>query len=471
MTRLRALWLALAEPSLARRVVLALLGALGLIWLVLVAVSYVELQLAGPGVLALPGFTQALAASLPDDEAGARVALNTTLATYARLRASEAVGLPPLLARLSRPTGAAVLASPGLPASGPEALPAEPPAFTTWSLAGRRHWLATARSAHWQLVLLEPVPADDWVIGQEMRELVQPILIAVPLLLLPLWLAVRSGLRPLRGLVARLREREPDDASPLGITLRHAELRPLISAHEALLARARQRIERERRFVQDAAHELRTPLAVIVTQAHVVAAARQPAEREAARAALELAVQRASHLVHQLLTLAQLEGDQQARPAAAPGTTPQPVELVGLVRDLIIAVAPAAAERQIELELDSPDTLPATLDRAALHSILDNLLGNAIRYIPAGGQVRVRLRPEPPGWLVLTVQDDGPGIPEAERERLFERFQRGHHPGVTGTGLGLAIVRQAAQRLGGQVRIVPGWAPSRGVGFEVRWPA
>lgn len=350
----------------------------------------------------------------------------------------------------------------------PAQLPAPAPEFALWELAGQRYWLVTVRSPRWELVLLEPLPADEWVIGWELLSLVQPMLIALPLALLPLWLAVRSGLRPLRGLVARISTREPDDASPLGITLRHAELQPLISAYEALLARARQRIEAERRFVQDAAHELRTPLAVIVTQAHVVATAPHPAEHEPARAALERAVGRASHLVHQLLTLAQLEGAPVA--SASAGT---PVDVVSLVRDLIIAAAPTAAQRDIELALDSPDTLLAPVDVAAFHSIVDNLLSNALRYLPPGGRVVVGLRCEPTSpaaHLVLTVQDDGPGIPEPQRERLFERFQRGHHPGVAGTGLGLAIVRQAAVRLGGQVRVGPGLAPGCGVGFEVRWP-
>lgn len=458
----------LRTPSLVRRVVLALLGAFSLVGVVLVAQEWLTLQWVGPDNLALPGFTQAAVDNLPPQEAQARLVLQAYLGLFNQRRRQQVPPSGPILAQLRTPAGALVWTSPGLdaPATAPPSASAPDFGVETW--AGQPYWWASARSVHWQVRMLEPVPSGASVVHEQVVALAQPMLIALPLLLVPLWLAVRSGLRPLQTLAQRLREREPDDASPLGIPLRHAELSPLITAHEALLARARQRIEAERRFVQDAAHELRTPLAVIVTQAHVVATAQQPAEREPARAALERAVGRASHLVHQLLTLAQLESaSAAATPAAAP------VDVVSLVRDLIIAAAPTAAQRDIELALDSPDSLWAPVDVAAFHSIVDNLLGNALRYLPAGGRVAVGLRCEPASpspQLVLTVQDDGPGIPESQRERLFERFQRGHHPGVAGTGLGLAIVRQAAWRLGGQVRVGPGLAPGCGVGFEVRWP-
>jgi signal transduction histidine kinase len=219
-------------------------------------------------------------------------------------------------------------------------------------------------------------------------------------------------------------------------------------------------VQRERAFVQDAAHELRTPMAVISAQAHVLTRATTAAERQQAETALDSAIARASHLSQQLLALAALDD------ARAPA--PQALDLTTLTEQALAEAATTAQARHIDLSLDAPEHLPATLDVGAYQSVLRNLLDNALRYVPEGGTIEVSLQPRPSGWR-LCVADNGPGIPPEDHARLFERFVRGRAPTAPGTGLGLAIVKQAVQRLGGEVRVLTG-LQGRGVAFEVQVP-
>jgi two-component system sensor histidine kinase QseC len=258
----------------------------------------------------------------------------------------------------------------------------------------------------------------------------------------------------------------------VGFNTTHHELKPLEQSLDHLFAQLRHKVEREHAFVQDAAHEIRTPLAVINAQAHVMARSTSAEERAQAQAHLEQAVARTSHLAQQLLDLAALDAEAQ-RPA------PREIDLAQWLRAALAQAAPAAMAKQIELSLDAPDHLMARLDLPALESVIHNLIDNAVRYAHAGGTVAVGLRvePQPPTshgkpvqMLHLGVQDDGPGIAPAERAQVFERFYRGEgQEAASGTGLGLAIVRQAALRMGGEVWLGEG-SGDKGVGFFVRVP-
>jgi two-component system sensor histidine kinase QseC len=255
--------------------------------------------------------------------------------------------------------------------------------------------------------------------------------------------------------------RDAADLSPLGVTARHAELKPLVASFDSLLAQLRAHVQRERAFVQDAAHELRTPMAAIAAQAHVLTHTPDEGDRREAGAALDHALERASHLSRQLLDLAALD---DTHPRAA-----QPADLVVLTQNVLASAAPQALALGLELSLDAPERLPCVIDRVAFESVLQNLVDNALRYVPADGRVAVALR-EAEGRAWLSVADDGPGIPCDQRERAFERFWRGEaQADVAGSGLGLAIVRQAAGRLGGHVRIEDG-IDGRGVAFVLSLP-
>jgi len=172
---------------------------------------------------------------------------------------------------------------------------------------------------------------------------------------------------------------------------------------------------------------------------------------------MDHAIARSSHLVQQLLALAHID---VLRPLSA-----SEVDVAQLARKEMTLLAPAAADRDIELSLEAPDSLKLQLEPQALQSVLHNLLDNAIRYGREGGRVVVELT-DLAGGLVLSVADDGPGIAPEDRDLVFDRFYRGAGHDATGSGLGLAIVKEAAMRLGGGVRLTTG-LEGNGCGFTV----
>ncbi|WP_018230623.1 sensor histidine kinase [Methyloversatilis universalis] len=449
------------RPSLTGRVMRALLCAFALVWVALVARDFVGYRAYDEDPSPLGTLAEAVLQSLESlDDASARIALAASDRQYNLLRRqSLPTELRPLLFVAERAGHAPVYRSPLLAAAREGCAGA--PARTEVEHAGQRYWRAERSAGGWCVVVLEPVLAPGTVLRLINATLLQPMAIALPLILLPLWLTVRGGLAPLRRFAERIRRRAPDDLSPLDVDLRHAELAPLGEAFDALLARARASIERERSFVQDAAHELRTPLAVITAEAHALTGA---ADAEAARRAqrgLEAAVARASHLVGQLLRLASLE-------SRGDGSPPAVCDVVALLREVLIAALPAATARRVDIGLDGPDALHAHLDAGALHSVVDNLVRNAVAYGREGGRVDIVLR-RVGDTLQLDVADDGPGLDPALQPHLFERFRRGAGTHAPGAGLGLAIVREAVRRLGGQIVLAAG-LDGRGTGFRITVP-
>ncbi len=462
--RLRALWQRLAEPTLVRRSVASVMVAFVLVWAVLLGYNYLKYKQAityDPGMLKYGDAVLESLATLTDPSQAAAAVASTNHWTNVRRRQT---GLLPgaLMHELhDGASGRLVYA-----ASGLQGMDLPPPrdragsSLTEVSVQGQPYRIYAGRNARWALRILEPKRADADYLHYNGRTLVPYLLLAAPFVLLPVWLSVRNGLRPLQQLAQRIAQRGSDELQPVGFGSRHRELKPLEQSLDALLARLRQKVERERAFVQDAAHEIRTPLAVITAQAHVMARSESAAERTEAQAHLEQAIARTSHLAQQLLDLAALDDAQ--RPA------PRDMDVAQWLRAALAQAAPAAMAQRIELSLDAPDSLPARLDATALESVAHNLIDNAVRYAQPGGSVAVGLRSDA-GTLHLSVQDDGPGIALAERGKVFERFYRGTGHAANGSGLGLAIVRQAARRMGGQVRIGDG-LNGQGVGFFVSIP-
>ena len=309
-------------------------------------------------------------------------------------------------------------------------------------LGGRGYWPWLHDTARWRVIILEPVVRDGLLLQWLGRGLLPSFAVAIPLLVLPLWWAVRTGLAPLRQLVSVLARRDAATLTPLQLDLRHAELQPIVGAIDGLLARARQHLEHQRVSTHDTSHELRTPLAVIAAQAHALASAPDAAAAEAARKGIERGVQRTSHLVEQLLTLAGLEAPGAPRLA-------EPVDLVAACRQHLIDLTPQADASGIEMALVSPEVCHARVVVPALHSIIENLLSNALNHCPPGSQVELQLVQEG-GRVRIDVQDNGPGMPAEERARAFDRFFRGQGAGP-GSGLGLAIVNEAARLMGARV--------------------
>lgn len=288
-----------------------------------------------------------------------------------------------------------------------------------------------------------------------------PILTSFLFLILPLWFAVRRGLLPLQSLAKHLGRREERDLTPLNFTTPYRELKPLVAALDGLLLQLRGKVQREYAFLQDATHELRTPIAVISAQAHILAKAATAPAQQAAKQQIEHALARATHLIAQLSELARVD-------AQAPQES-QVLDVVQLVKLDLMQMDQAAKARQMAVLLDAPVALLHPLEANTFQSILHNLVSNAIRYGRVGGMIAVTLKQEGRS-LRLSVADDGPGISLDQREQVFERFYRGIGHEVSGSGLGLAIVRQAAARLNAKVELGAG-LQGQGCCFSVLIPA
>lgn len=433
-------------PSLLRRIVLTMLAALLLVWVALSLKDYWTFKQDVRSRESLGRVTQSILDSLQGfDPPQAQAALRAADRVYNDLRRhAEPQAGGSLLFRLSRVDGALVYVSPSASGLPDLAVQGNPERV---SFQGMDHWPVVRQNTQWRLAVWVPVMEDGAAFARIGQDVLGYVLLALPLVLLPLGLAVWLGLRPLNSLSQRIALRRPEDLSPLREPTGYAELAPLVDAFNALLDRARRRRDAEQAFVQDAAHELKTPLAVVAAQAHVLAGAQDGAQRATALQALEQGVQRASHQVNQLLTLAALEH-----------TSPGPLretDLVALAREVLIELEPLTRDRRVELVLQSPDGLSHTVDVQALRSVLVNLVRNAIQHGAAGGTVTVALD-RSAGAIRLAVSDDGPGIPVAERERVFDRFYRAEGASAPGSGLGLAIVQRAAQRLQARVGIEDG---------------
>lgn len=447
------------RPSLLRRIVLTMLAALLLVWVALSLKDYWAFRQDVRSRESLGRVTQSILDSLQGfDSPQAQAALQAADRVYNDLRRrAEPDAGGALLFRLGRVDGTLVYVSPlasGLPDLSVQGNPERV------SFQGMAHWPVVRQNTQWRLAIWVPVLEDGAALARIGLDVLGYVLLALPLVLLPLGLAVWLGLRPLHSLSQRIALRRPEDLSPLREPTGYAELAPLVDAFNALLERARRQRDAEQAFVQDAAHELKTPLAVVAAQAHVLAAAQDGAQRTTALQALEQGVQRASHQVNQLLTLAALEH--------ADGALPCETDLVALAREVLIELEPLTHDRHQELVLQSPDRLCHPVDVQALRSVLVNLVRNAIQHGAAGGMVTIGLD-RSAGAICLAVSDDGPGIPQVERERVFDRFYRGATaPSSAGSGLGLAIVRRAAQRLQARVGIEDG-PDGRGITVLLRF--
>ena len=310
---------------------------------------------------------------------------------------------------------------------------------------------------HWNIVVARAYVTAGWASAMIAKGLLPQFGIAYLVAIPVIWLAVSRGLLPLRDMSRRIAARDPDDLSGTGILPKYGEMKPLQQALDGLLDKLRSKVARETAFVQEAAHELRTPMALISAQAHVLALAQDPASRLEAEQRLDRALARASHLVGQLLQLAHMDGARSVDAIDMDVAQEARAELAMLV--------PGARQRGIELRLQAPDTLCVRLEREAFQSILQNLVGNAIRYIEPACTIVVSLSHQDER-LLLTVADNGPGIAPEQQKVVFERFHRGDDPLAHGAGLGLAIVKQACVRLGGSVRLAPG-LDGRGCQFVV----
>jgi two-component system sensor histidine kinase TctE len=301
-----------------------------------------------------------------------------------------------------------------------------------------------------------------------------PQFVILPLAVLLVWLALVRGIKPLSQLEERIRARKPDDLSPLDDKTVPLEVAPLVSSVNDLLTRLKDSIATQKRFLADAAHQLKTPLAGLRMQADL--AQREGTDAQALKLSLKQigrASMRATHTVNQLLALARAEGSGQ--PMAV-----QACDLAELTRDVVRDFLPRALDRRVDLGYDGPDPgAPGVRlegNPTLIKEVISNLLDNALNYTPSSdtqpGVITAHVVPDPVGQaLEIQVEDTGPGIPASERELVFQPFYRALGTNVDGSGLGLSIVREIARQHGAEIRIEdahPGATPP-GTRISVRF--
>lgn len=293
---------------------------------------------------------------------------------------------------------------------------------------------------------------------------VLPIAMLAPLLMLAVWWLIDRSLAPVERTRRQVAARAAGDLSPLDDAGLPQEVLPLVQELNLLFGRARLAFEAQRNFVADAAHELRSPLTALKLQAQALRRTQDDAARDAAVARLNDGIDRTIDLVGQLLALAREDGG--AGLAAL-----QPVDLPQLVREVVSQLLPQAQSHRIDVGLlpMEHETLTVSGQRQALHTLLRNLLDNAIKYTPEGGQVDLSLSMRD-GAPALVVEDSGPGLPESERDRVFDRFYRVSGSRAPGSGLGLAIVRAIAHSHRATVKLEHSQRLG-GLRVEVRFPA
>jgi len=350
--------------------------------------------------------------------------------------------------------GRLVYRSPGAPAEPFDDAHAQ--GFATRRVAGTdyRVYSLQAPRQRGSIHVAQPLAARAAAAQAAALRLLAPGLVFALLLAAGVWLIVRRVTAPVVGFSRAIDARTPGDATPVQLDALPAELVPVGHAVNRLLARVDEALRHERTLTADAAHELRTPLAALRAQAQVALRARTDAERSEALRELIGGVDRAARAVESVLTLARLDA-KRIDPAALPT-----VRLDELARLVTAEFDDAARARGVALAVEVPP-LELRGDADALAILLRNLLDNALRH--AASAVRVAARAAD-GSVVLTVADDGPGMPAEQRSRAFDRFYRGAEGG--GAGLGLALVKRIAELHGGDASFIDGLG-GRGLGVEV----
>ena len=295
-------------------------------------------------------------------------------------------------------------------------------------------------------------------------------LITFPILSFIIWLIIDRSLAPLQRITKELSERPPLSLTPVDLQHAPQEIQPFMSSLNRLFERLTDAMEREKRFASDAAHELRTPLAVLSAQTQVALRAECEQERHEALMNIVTGVKRSGHVVHQLLTLSRMVPQATIQ-------EPKIFDIKPLAAEMVADIVPQALTKDIEIELDAPDSTYTSGNAIAITILLRNLIDNAVRYSPPGGKTIVTTRDYPDdNRITLCVTDTGPGIPAELRERVFERFFRVDTSKASGSGLGLGIVKQIVKLHNGRIELrtpkasIPNAEGNPGLEFLIHFP-
>jgi len=342
-----------------------------------------------------------------------------------------------------------------------------------WSLQDGLHVASRTGQSAWVLLRTRPDGSrfavtqltdvrDDIASSMALRTLL-PIAALIPCLLLVAALVVAGSLRPMIRLAGDLGLRRADDMTSLPLVGIPSELRPFIASINELLVRMKLMMDQQRRFIADAAHELRTPITALGLQAENLDPADLPEQARERLGALKQGMRRTKHLLEQLLALARHE--------AGPNGEATVVPLDRTVKELVADLVPDAARKGIDLGFQLIEPIATKGEPVMIATMIRNLLDNAVRFTPQGGRVDIGIYREG-NEAVVQIEDTGPGIPSGDIDRIFEPFFRGSRPAEDGTGLGLSIVKRIVDRLGGIVVLENiSDRPPKGLRATVRLPA
>ncbi len=312
-------------------------------------------------------------------------------------------------------------------------------------------WLAQSDNNR-RLVLMqiaETMGKRSTLATEIIKGVMVPQFVILPLAVLLVWLALVRGIRPLNELEQRIRARKPDDLSPIEESFIPQEVAPLVSSINDLLNRLKTSLSTQKRFLADAAHQLKTPLAGLRMQADLAQRENDPKEIRNSLQHIARSSVRATHTVNQLLALARAETTGRNLPITD-------IDLAQLVTEVVQDSVPRALEHGVDLGYEGPSQIPREHhiegNTTLLQEMVRNLVDNAINYSGRQGVVTVRVFFDPySGVQILQVEDNGPGIPENERELVLQPFYRALGTNVDGSGLGLAIVHEIAQQHGADI--------------------
>lgn len=321
--------------------------------------------------------------------------------------------------------------------------------FTTISVDDEPWRVLSKRQRDTVIQVAQSVHTRERLILEMVLRSLAPFILLIPALVVLIGAVVRRALRPLQQVATAVRQREPNALEPLPTQHMPPEIVPMVEAINDLMWRLQNTFDVQQAFVADAAHELRTPLTALKLQMQLAERAVTAEQRGAAFAKLHQRLDRATHLVQQLLVLARHEAEPEQLGV-------ENVDMAELAQQVVAEQSLFAESKQIDLGVETGGARTVVHGhRDSLRVLLNNLVDNALRYTPAGGRVDVLLL-ERANALHVVVQDTGPGIPESEQGRVFNRFHRIAGAGAEGSGLGLAIVKNVADRHGASVGMRPG---------------
>jgi two-component system OmpR family sensor kinase len=323
-----------------------------------------------------------------------------------------------------------------------------------WTLQDGLHIVSRDRKP-WRILLQTRTDGSRFAVGQttalrdEMARdsalhAILPFAALAPCLMLVIAIVVWQSLRPMIRLAGQLDARRSDDLGRLSLEGTPRELHPFINSINRLLERIQAMMEQQRRFVADAAHELRTPITAISLQAENLSHAELPPESRDRLSALQSGARRTAHLLEQLLALARSDIDRMPQPPVT--------SLDACAKEIVSDFMCGAMERGVDLGFEIIEPASVRGEPAMLSSVVHNLVDNALRHTPQGGRVDIGIYREG-AQVILQIEDTGPGIPPCDLEKVFEPFVRGSRPTEEGTGLGLSIVKRIVERLKGSVML------------------